>query len=48
MQISIKNQFYQHIIKDRLMFFDPDFMSTLPILLEPLDPLVEASKVNDI
>ena len=30
------------------MFFDPDFMATLPVFLEPLDPLVEASKVNDI
>jgi len=29
---------------DRLMFFDPDFMATLPYILEPLDPVVEAAK----
>jgi len=29
---------------DRLMFFDPDFMATLPAFLEPLDPIVEAAK----
>ena len=28
------------------MFFDPDFMATLPVFLEPLDPVVEAAKVH--
>jgi hypothetical protein len=31
--------------KDRLIFFDPDFMATLPYFLERFDPVVEAGKV---
>ena len=26
------------------MFFDPDIMATLPIWLEPFDPIVEKTK----
>ena len=32
-------------MKDRLIFFDPDFMATLPFWLERFDPIVEEAKV---
>ena len=30
--------------EDRLIQYDPDILATLPRILEPLDPLVEATK----
>lgn len=45
--LFVKNFFkFKLFFKDRLIFFDPDVMATLPRPLQMFDPIVEATKVK--